>query len=124
MKAEQLTKQHFDKAFKAVLAEKKDRHIIIISTYDLAKKLWELFRVPIRKEIDLIREKMREWWRNYPWLENPRPHKKICGVAVELGSPMAYDYCCLEKSKGGLICRSLIVVCQNQQDYFQNLRGD
>lgn len=122
MKAQLLDNEDFDYVFKLVLEEKRDWGHIIISTFDLARKLWQKYRVAYKKQADIVRAKMREWWNSYEWKQEPRPHKMICGVAVHIASPMAYDYCALERTyHGGM--RSLITVYQNQKE-FRAKKGD
>jgi len=116
MKAKDLTKEHFDEIFKQCIEGRGFARPLIISTREIARRLWFTFRVPIRKEVDVVRQKMRAWWNSYPWLSEPRIHKMICGVAVFLSSPMAYDYCALERPSFGVI-KSLICVYSNQKEF-------
>lgn len=117
MRVENLKKEHFDTIFRELLLEKRSSGMApyLISTFDLADKLWEKFRLPYKKQAEVIREKMRAWWSSYEWRYEPRPHKLICGVAVFLSSPMSYDYCMLEKS--GHTQQSLICIYQNQGEF-------
>ena len=117
MKAQLLDNEDFDYLFKQVLEEKgRWGGPIIISTFDLVRKLWQKYRVAYKKQANIVRAKMREWWNSYEWKQEPRPHKMICGVAVHLASPMSYDYCALEPTiHGGM--RSLITVYQNQNEF-------
>lgn len=112
MKPHLLDKKDFDYLFKTVLEEEHQRSdCIVISTWDLVRKLWEKYRVPHIKYAQQVREKMREWWNSYPWKYEPRPHKIVCGVAVFLAQPMGYDYCELERGK------SLVLTYQNQREF-------
>jgi len=118
MKAEDLRKEHFDKVFKQCIKRESGAfaYPIIITTHEIAQKLWLMYRVPIRKEVETVRKKMREWWNSYPWFYEPRIHKMICGIAVFLASPMNYDYCALERPGFGAI-KSLICVYNNQKEF-------
>lgn len=117
MKAEELNDEILDDIFVQLVNEWKQERLlpIIISTRDLAKKLWEKHRVPIIKQHEVVKKKIREWWNRKPWIRDPLPHKKIRGIAVSLSSPMAYDYCILETR--GLTHKSLIAVYTNQKRF-------
>jgi len=120
MKAEELNDEIFDDVFVQLVNEWKQKSWkpfpIIISTRELAKKLWEKHRVPILKQYEIVKKKMREWWNRKPWIYEPSPHKKIRGIAVSLGTPMAYDYCMLEK-RSFHTYGSLIMVYTDQKRF-------
>lgn len=107
-----LDKDVFDHIFSVLVKEKMSHGICIIATRDFAKKLWKMYRIPYKAKADLVRRKMREWWNSYPWISEPRPHKKIQGVAIYLSHPMGYDYCMLEHPSF-----SLISVYQDQKEF-------
>ena len=121
MKAEELTNDIFDSVFRDILKE-ATHGPLIIATWDIARRLWLKHRIPIKKQANVVREKMREWWNSYPWLHEPRAHKMICGVAVYLSSPMSYDYCALERGYMHTM-RSLISVYQNQREFHNEEHG-
>ena len=117
MKSEDLTDSIFDEIFLAVLEEKKKYLRLyphFIKTFDLAEMLWKKYRIPYKRDADLVREKMRAWWNGKPWVYTPRPHKKIVGIAVYLSSPMNYDYCLLQK---GIPGKSVISIYDNQKEF-------
>lgn len=118
MKAEKLTNKHFDDIFKELAKEKSRWGWCVISTFDFAIKLWKKYHIAYKKEAEIVRAKMREWWNSYKWKDEPIFHKMICNIAVSLASPMAYDYCALEKR--GILSKSLITVYQNQKRFSEN----
>jgi len=119
MNANDLKREHLDAVFLEVLEEIRStrggRVWPIITTFALAKKLWSKYHVPYQKQVEIVRDKMREWWNSYPWLHEPRAHKMICGVAVNASPPGSYDFCCLEKR--GLTSLSLITVYGDQKEF-------
>ena len=120
MKSAELTNEHFDEIFIELIKEKTSssslaRAWCILRTFDFAHKLWKKYRIPYKKDAEIVRNKMRGWWNSYPWISEPVFHKMICGIAVGLASPMGYDYCCLERAGYG--GKSLITVYQNQKRF-------
>jgi len=118
MKAEDITNETIDEAFIELVEEYSKRIAIIISTRAIAKQLWKKYRIPYKKQASVVREKIKNWWNSKPWVYRPRPHKKIQGVAVCVGSPMNSDYCFLERR-----C-SLICVYQNQAEFEEEKGND
>jgi len=115
MNADMVDSIVLDEAFLTLYNERRGRLAIIISTRDIARWLWKEYRVPYKKDAEVVREKMRTWWQNKPWIREPRSHKKIGNMAVYISSPMNYDYCCLEKRMYNSL--SLIVVYSNQRQF-------
>jgi len=114
MKAEELTNKILDEIFLELVKE-YPHPPAIIPTRVIAKKLWQKYRIPIKKQAEVVRKKIKNWWNSKPWIFHPRPHKKIGGIAVFLASPMIYDYCILERR--GYTYGSLICVYPNQKEF-------
>lgn len=115
MKSQDLTKEHLDIIFKEIYKENLytcsfTQHQVI-TTFDIRNKLWEKYRIYVKKDAEVVRKKIREWWNSYKWKYEPRPHKMICEIAVYLASAMSYDYCMLGDKK------SLICVYDDQSEF-------
>ena len=124
MKAGDITNEFLDNLVIEIFQNKDSRYSIIcmfISTTDMAERLWSKYRIPYKRDVDIIRRKMKSWWANKPWIYEPRPHKKIGKYAVYISSPMGYVYCVLEE---GLVGRALISFYPDQKQFqiFDNSR--
>jgi len=104
---EEIVETHFDNL------ERFARIYPMIKTDDIAKVLWKKHRVPIWKQVDTVREKIREWWNQKPWYTDPIHHKWVGKYAVYLGSPMGTTYCVLDKARS----MALIIAHQNQSQF-------
>lgn len=124
MKAEDITDEFLDNLVIEIFENKESRYKIIrmfVSTNDMAKKLWSKHRIPYKRDVDIIRKKMKSWWANKPWIYEPRPHKKIGNYAVHISSPMGPVYCILE---GGLTGKALISFYPNQREFQTSIASD
>ena len=115
MKAIELNDEIFDQVFDE-LRNEYGSSPLILKTFDFAIKIWTKYHIPYKKDADIIREKMRAWWKNKPWKHEPRPHKMIGSTAVYLSAPMNNDYCCLQRGINNL-CLSMIIGYQNQKQF-------
>jgi len=104
---EEIVVSHFDnlKGFSRIYP--------MIKTDDIAKVLWKKHRVPIYKQVDIVREKIREWWNQKTWYTVPIHHKWVGKYAVYLGSPMGTTYCVIDKARS----MALIIAHQDQTQF-------
>ena len=118
MKAEQITSQMLDEIVESHFdnLEGHARIYPLIKTDDIAQELWKRYRVPIWKQVEIVRQKMRDWWAKKPHYSEPRPHQRVGKYAVYLASPMRKTYCVIDKQGN----RALIIAYpyQDQTKFF------
>ena len=116
MKAEDITPELLDQIVVTLFEEKTGFSTIypFVKTDDIADVLWEKHRVPIRRDIKIVRAKMREWWEGKQIYESPLYHYWVGKYAVYLGSPMSRTYCVLWQ-RGQQ--KALIMAYTNQRDF-------
>ena len=105
MKASELTDKVLDKIVISLLSKRSGFGLVypMASTWEIASELWRQHRVFVRKDADIVKEKMRAWWKKKPTVPEPYPHKMIGKYPVYLTAPMNRTYCILEKPYGSLI---------------------
>ncbi len=113
MKAERITDDLLDEIVISIIESMSYHQRIypIVTTDKIAEILWKKHRVPIWKQVETVREKMRSWWKNKQQHYEPYPHKWIGDYPVHVGSPMNKTYSMLEKGAfTGSTDKGLIIV--------------
>jgi len=112
MKAEEITDSLLDEIVESIFDSKTGfaRIFPIVKTDDIAEVLWKKYRIHIWKDVEIVREKIRSWWKNKEQYYDPHPHKWIGKYAVFTGAPMRRHYAMLErKPTPGFSDKALII---------------